>query len=242
MNSAVTDVGKTPQSSVPGLNAFWVQMAAMICFTVLLSLVLDFMKVWPQEWILPIKERITEFFTWLDKEAGIGQLKFKTVTRSVSWLLEQPLDWAEYILYRGIKAKQLPAIFWIFMPVIGLAVLHKRFGLQKCLIAVAAIWAITLADNVVLQSGLYELPRTTMDALGIKKLDALPWVVIVAGAGILGHWIGGWKLALFSAGCIGYLAVMGLWRDSMKTFSIVLVSVPFAVVLGLGLGIWVTRS
>ena len=242
MTSAVTDVGKTPPSSVPGLNSFWVQMAVMICFTVVLSLVLDFMKVWPQEWIVPIKEWVTRFFTWLDKEAAIGPVKFKTVTRSVSWLLEQPLDWAEYILYRGIKAKLLPAIFWIFMPVIGLAVLHKRFGLHRCLIAVAAIWAITLADNVVVQSGLYELPRTAMDALGIKKLDALPWVVIVAGAGILGHWIGGWKLALFSAGCIGYLAVMGLWRDSMKTFSIVLVSVPFAVILGLGLGIWVTRS
>ncbi len=131
MNSAVTDLGKTPSSSVPGLHSFWVQMAAMICFTVLLSLMLDFMKIWPQEWIVPIKEWITQFFTWLDKEAGIGPLKFKTVTRSVSWLLEQPLDWAEYILYRGIKAKQLPAIFWIFAPIICLCVLHKRFGLQR---------------------------------------------------------------------------------------------------------------
>ncbi len=242
MNSAITDIGKSPPSSVSGLNSFWVQMAGMICFTVLVSLVLDFMKIWPQEWIIPIKEWITVFFTWLDKEAAIGPLQFKTVTRSISWLLEQPLDWAEYILYRGIKAKQFPAIFWMFVPVIGMAVLHKRFGLQKCLLAVVAIWAVTLADNVLFQTGLFGLPATVLDALGVKKLDALPWVVIVAGAGILGHWIGGWKLALFSAGCIGYLAVMGLWRDSMKTFSIVAVSVPFAVVLGLGLGIWATRS
>ncbi|MEM9470341.1 MAG: ABC transporter permease subunit [Pseudomonadota bacterium] len=242
MNSAVTDIGKPPSSNVLGLNSFWVQMGAMVCFTVLLSLVLDFMKVWPQEWIVPIKEWVTRFFTWLDKEAGVGPLKFKTVTRSVAWLLEQPLDWAEYILYRGIKAKQFPAIFWIFGPLIAMAALHNRFGMQKCLLAIAAIWAVMIADNVLLQTGLFQLPATVLDALGVKKLDALPWVVIVAGAGILGHWIGGWKLALFSAGCIGYLAVMGLWRDSMRTFSIVLVSVPFAVVLGLGLGIWVTRS
>ncbi len=242
MNSAVTDVGKTPSSNVPGLNSFWAQMGAMICVTVLLSLVLDFMKVWPQEWIVPIKEWVTRFFTWLDKEAGIGPLKFKTVTRSIAWLLEQPLDWAEYILYRGIKAKQFPAIFWIFGPLIALAALHNRFGMQKCLLAVASIWAVMVADNVLLHTGLFQLPATVLDVLGVKKLDALPWVVIVAGAGILGHWIGGWKLALFSAGCIGYLAIMGLWRDSMRTFSIVVVSVPFAVVLGLGLGIWVTRS
>jgi len=242
MNSAVTDFGKTPPSSIPRVNSFWVQMCVMIGFTVLLSLVLDFMKVWPQEWIVPIKVWVTQFFTWLDKEAAIGSLKFKTVTRSISWLLEQPLDWAEYILYRGIKAKDLPAIFWIFAPVIGLCVFHKKFGMQRSLMVVLAIWAITLADNVLLQFGLFELPRTILEAIGVKKLDALPWIVIVAGVGILGHWIGGWKLALFSAGCIGYLAVMGLWRDSMKTFSIVVVSVPFAVVLGLGLGIWVTRS
>lgn len=242
MTSAVTDVGKSPPPSVPGLSSFWVQFAAMISFTVLLSLVLDFMKVWPQEWIVPIKEWVTQFFTWLDKEAGIGPLKFKTVTRSVAWLLEQPLDWAEYILYRGIKVKQFPAIFWIFGPLIGLAILRRRIGMQKCLLGVAAIWAVMLADNVLFHTGLFQLPALVLDAIGVKKLDALPWVVIVAGAGILGHWIGGWKLALFSAGCIGYLAIMGLWRDSMKTFSIVVVSVPFAVVLGLGLGIWVTRS
>ena len=210
MNSAVTDVGKTSTSSIPGLNSFWVQMSVMIGFTVLLSLLLDFLKIWPQEWIVPVKAWVTQFFTWLDKEAAIGPLKFKTVTRSIAWLLEQPLDWAEYILHRGIKTKDFPAIFWIFAPVIGLFVFHKHFGMQRSLMCVLAIWALTLADNVLFQFGLFELPRTILEAFGVKKLDALPWIVIVAGVGILGHWIGGWKLALFSAGCIGYLAVMGI--------------------------------
>jgi glycine betaine/proline transport system permease protein len=242
MNAVVADTDKASPSGIPGVTSFRVQMVAMISVTILLSLVLDFLKVWPQDWIVPIKTWVTQFFTWLDKDAGIGPLKFKMVTRSISWLLEQPLDWAEYILYRGIKAKQFPAIFWTFAPVIGLCLLHKRFGLWQCLLAVAAVWTITLADNLLFQAGLFELPRTILDALGVKKLDALPWIVMVAGAGILGHWIGGWKLAVFSAACIGYLAVMGLWRDSMKTFSIVVVAVPFAALIGLGLGIWVTRS
>lgn len=242
MNAVAADIDKTSPSGIPGMTSFRVQMAVMIGVTILLSLVLDFLKVWPQDWIVPIKTWVTQFFTWLDKDAGIGPLKFKMVTRSISWLLEQPLDWAEYILYRGIKAKQLPAIFWTFAPIIGLCLLHKRFGLWQCLLAVAALWILTLADNLLFQAGLFELPRTVLDALGVKKLDALPWIVMVAGAGILGHWIGGWKLAVFSAACIGYLAVMGLWRDSMKTFSIVVVAVPFAALIGLGLGIWVTRS
>ena len=74
------------------------------------------------------------------------------------------------------------------------------------------------------------------------KSPPIPWVAVVIGVGILGHWVGGWRLALFSAGCMLYLAVFGLWRDSMRTLSIVLVSVPFAAIIGLLLGIWVTRS
>lgn len=74
------------------------------------------------------------------------------------------------------------------------------------------------------------------------KSPPIPWVAVVIGVGILGHWVGGWRLALFSAGCMLYLAVFGLWKDSMRTLSIVLVSVPFAAIIGLLLGIWVTRS
>lgn len=79
---------------------------------------------------------------------------------------------------------------------------------------------------------------------GIRSIGAppIPWIAVVIGVGILGHWIGGWRLALFSAGCFLYLAVFGLWRDSMRTLSVVLVSVPLAAIIGLWLGVWVTRS
>ena len=70
----------------------------------------------------------------------------------------------------------------------------------------------------------------------------LPWVAIVGGAAILGHWAGGRRLALFSALCTFYLAIFGLWQDAMKTLAIVLVTVPLAVAAGLFLGIWATRN
>ncbi len=65
-------------------------------------------------------------------------------------------------------------------------------------------------------------------------LPPLPWIAIVAGVAILGHWIarhGGWRC---SAGCRRfYIAVFGLWPDAMQTLSIVIVTVPLAALLGL---------
>ncbi|MBL8582688.1 MAG: ABC transporter permease subunit [Rhizobiaceae bacterium] len=74
------------------------------------------------------------------------------------------------------------------------------------------------------------------------KVQPLPWVAVVAGVAILGHWIAGRRLAWFSGICTAYLAVFGLWPESMQTLSIVLVTVPLAAATGLGLGIWATRS
>ncbi len=134
---------------------------------------------WPTEWVIPMARWITEFFEWLANDAAIGNLSFRDFTRFIAFLLEQPLDWAEYLLYRGYRAWDLPPI---------------------------------------------------------------PWVSLVLSMTILAHWIGGTRLAIFTFLCLLYLAVFGLWRDSMRTLSIVIVSVPFAVAIGLWLGIWVTRS
>ncbi len=73
-------------------------------------------------------------------------------------------------------------------------------------------------------------------------LKPVPWVAVVAGAAILGHWIAGTRLALLCGLCTAYLAVFGLWQDSMQTLSIVLVTVPLAAATGLALGVWATRS
>lgn len=133
----------------------------------------------PSDLVIPMKQWITQFFEWLGNDAAIGDYKFRDFTRSIAWLLKQPLLWAEYFLYRGYRPLGLPPV---------------------------------------------------------------PWITLVLAGGILGHWISGWRLALFTMGCMIYLAVFGLWRDSMRTLSIVVISVPFAVLIGLWLGIWVTRS
>ncbi len=74
------------------------------------------------------------------------------------------------------------------------------------------------------------------------KWPPLPWIAIVAGTAILGHWTGGRRLALFAGASAFYLAIFRLWPDAMQTLAIVIVTVPLAAAVGLALGIWGTRD
>jgi len=90
-------------------------------------------------------------------------------------------------------------------------------------------------------------PLALVEAMLYRGLPAwgwhpLPWTAVVAGTTILGHWIGGRRLALFSGLSCFYLAIFGLWPDAMQTLAIVIVTVPLAAALGLALGIWATRN
>jgi glycine betaine/proline transport system permease protein len=73
-------------------------------------------------------------------------------------------------------------------------------------------------------------------------LPPLPWLAVVGGTAIFAHWAGGRGLAFFCGAAAFYLAVFGLWQDSMQTLAIVVVTVPLAAVIGLALGIWATRN
>jgi len=90
------------------------------------------------------------------------------------------------------------------------------------------------------------LPKSL--SAGLKDIGAkalygpIPWVAIAAGVVLLGHWIGGWRLALLCAATMLYLAVFNVWKDTMRTMTIVVVAVPMAAFIGVVLGIWVTRS
>ena len=79
---------------------------------------------------------------------------------------------------------------------------------------------------------------------GMKPLGLgpLPWVAVTAGVALLGHWVGGARLSMLCLFSFLYLSFFHLWKDSMQTMAVVLVAVPMAALIGLGLGIWVTRS
>jgi len=74
------------------------------------------------------------------------------------------------------------------------------------------------------------------------RWPALPWTVVAGGAAILGHALGGFRLALFVGFTFVYIAVFGQWEPSMETLSFVLIAAPMAVLLGLVLGVWAFKS
>jgi len=75
-----------------------------------------------------------------------------------------------------------------------------------------------------------------------ETLNWLPWPATMAAVGVIAHRAGGWKLVAFTTGALGYMVVVGYWNESMATLSLVAVSVPLSVGIGLFLGIIAFRS
>ncbi|MEL6422282.1 MAG: ABC transporter permease subunit, partial [Pseudomonadota bacterium] len=196
---------------------------------------------------------------------ALNPVTVKSVTRTLAWLLKQPLLWSEILLFKGAKAFQFVPIAWLLIATaVGVVVARFRDGRTGFFVAISLL-ALVALDGLpyILESaakalradpplepasfiGLAEAPghviQSLLDDLGARKVKAIPWLAVVGGFTILAHWIGGWRLAATVFFCLGYLVFTGLWRESMKTFSLVLVAVPFAAALGLWLGVLVTRS
>jgi len=74
------------------------------------------------------------------------------------------------------------------------------------------------------------------------RLDAIPWSVIASLAAVLGYYLGGWKLALLAGGTFTWTAVMGQWKITMETMSVIVIAAPIGFAIGLLLGIWAWKS
>lgn len=73
-------------------------------------------------------------------------------------------------------------------------------------------------------------------------LGWLPWPATIAVFATVAYLANGWRLALFTGLAFFYMVVTGYWDESMKTLSLVFVSVPMAVTSGLFIGIWASNS
>lgn len=71
----------------------------------------------------------------------------------------------------------------------------------------------------------------------VQIVPPLPWVAVTGLVILLGHWLGGIRLAALAGGCFVFLAVFGQWTSAMVTLASILVAAPLGVVLGLLLGI-----
>ena len=69
------------------------------------------------------------------------------------------------------------------------------------------------------------------------KLGPIPWSVIAVTAFMIGYALNGWRLGLLSGLTFVWVALMGQWKWTMETLSVIVVAVPIAVAIGLLLGV-----
>lgn len=136
--------------------------------------------------------------------------------------------------------------FLVLASVLALALLQPRFPDLK---AYPVAWTLPVTDwlNIGMDwvvgafkpvfralSALMHYPLRWISAF----LGWLPWSVGTVIAVTIGYRAGGWPLATFTLGALVYILLMGLWPDTMNSLALVAVSVPLAVALGFGLGVW----
>ncbi len=71
-----------------------------------------------------------------------------------------------------------------------------------------------------------------------RFLLSVPWVIVVAALGFAGYRLGGWKLALLVVSLALFIAVTGQWAKAMVTVYLCGLSVFFAGLIGIPIGIW----
>lgn len=81
--------------------------------------------------------------------------------------------------------------------------------------------------------------------IGIRGVENfllwLPWVVIVVGMFLIGHYAGGLRLGLLCVTGLMFMGMVGLWDASMQTLALMGVSVFIALLIGIPLGILTAR-
>jgi len=94
--------------------------------------------------------------------------------------------------------------------------------------------------------GVESLLDTTANLLYGKRrwpnVGPIPWTTVAVTAGCIGYALGRWPLALLAAGTFIWVALLGQWKWTMETMSVLVVSVPLAVAIGLAIGIAAWKS
>jgi glycine betaine/proline transport system permease protein len=118
------------QSQAPGLYRLHYALIIsllIVALTLVSARYAPWTSDWPSHWVIPARNWITSFFSWLGKEASLGLFTVRDLTRAVAWLLSLPLSLVEALLYRGVLAYDWPPLPWIAI-VAGVAILAHWIG------------------------------------------------------------------------------------------------------------------
>ena len=118
--------------------------AAPLVFLALLAGVLatgaaEALSIWPQEWVLPFRTWVTDFFVWFSELA-------KPVTRAISWVLLQPLTLVEALLFRGMPDWEAGPLPWTIVALSVVVFAHWQSGLRLALFCAGCMAYLALFD------------------------------------------------------------------------------------------------
>jgi len=151
-------------------------------------------------------------------------LLWKLAPAHLSWAAVYPPEW------------QWPIARWIS-------------GFMNWLVNVAAIGPIRFTDvtralawlvGIPYQAALGLLANGLVWGIGsdaIRLLPPLSWIAVTGVFAALGHYAGGWRLAVLEAACFLFIAVFGHWQAAMVTLASIVIAVPLGIALGLLFGI-----
>ncbi len=87
------------------------------------------------------------------------------------------------------------------------------------------------------------LPVLRLLSLMEKGLQALPWwVVVIALVALAWHAAQSWRTAVAVAGLTVALGLVGVWTDAMATVALMLMATLLSILIGIPLGIAMSRS
>lgn len=69
-----------------------------------------------------------------------------------------------------------------------------------------------------------------------------PSLIVLLAVLLIATWIAGWRIGLASVAGLAFLGFVGIWEDTMITFSLVITAVLFCALTGIPLGILAARS
>jgi len=175
--------------------------------------------VYPDNWILPLDAWINDAFDWLVNRLSFGLFTFRDLTRAMSWLLEQPLNFALNLLAQGFGGgldsgvpPTVPPLSWLAI-IVALAMVAHRLGGTKLAI---------LGSMSVLYLAFFGQWGGAMVTLSS--------VLVSVPIGILG----GLMLGILAARSSGFRNVLFPVLDLMQTVPVFAYLVPLLVLFGFG--------
>ena len=83
--------------------------------------------------------------------------------------------------------------------------------------------------------------RAILDGLETVFVDT-PWPVVMTIILVMAWRLAGPRIAVFTAACLAYLALFGLWETSMQTVALLGAAAFLCLLFGIPLGIWFGKS